>query len=660
MKKAIKAMALFLTAAMISGCNFAGSFVQKGIEPKEIIKDLISEKMSGRLIGTEGNENAAEYIKSKMEQIGLEPYEGSYFMSYKQETADPNEQDTRITVIYKDGKEKELIHGKDFYTNITYKDIDVERKLEFDGNKFSKDIIPVITKENKEKINNNFENLSDIWLVVKNPLSLSMSLPSMQSNFQILIEENIYEELLKDEADKLRIKSSLAKKQSLLNNVVGIIKSDKPANKALVITAHFDHVGKQGDFFFNGALDNATGVSGLLQAADKIKKADSKKDYDIIIAAVNSEELRGKDEHMKGSYVLKEKLQKKYDSLININIDCIGIPLPLDAYKYNEMSKKILNKYIKELEQNNLEYQTETQSSSDHINFSSYYPVVSFVQNDTSENNALKGYSTFHCADKTEESFDYDMIDKITDVVRNLALDADDCFYDTENADKEEMAEKDKKLKFGQAVYQKDMKKGEKIYLITNNACETENYDEFKDCINENPFPEKIGDMSFKNASIRLNVHENSSVMTTEEYNEVLNSLETFIVPPYYEEYILKEKENIILDKPFYMKNGYDVADFEEIDIIYREDKENAYPMNIKVYSKKFEGVINANKTELDSIGYPNIYLLTFDNSQQYVINFETENKKVYIWLIASEEITNAEDIKDSAAKVIEELNLKV
>jgi len=47
------------------------------------IKELSSEKYEGRLMGTEGNERAADYIASQFEEIGLEPVNnGSYFQTF--------------------------------------------------------------------------------------------------------------------------------------------------------------------------------------------------------------------------------------------------------------------------------------------------------------------------------------------------------------------------------------------------------------------------------------------------------------------------------------------------------------------------------------------------------------------------------------------------
>ncbi|MBS0385138.1 MAG: M28 family peptidase, partial [Proteobacteria bacterium] len=54
-------------------------------------------------------------------------------------------------------------------------------------------------------------------------------------------------------------------------NVVGVLPGSRAPNEAVIYTAHWDHLGRctpvNGDNICNGALDNATGVSGLIELA---------------------------------------------------------------------------------------------------------------------------------------------------------------------------------------------------------------------------------------------------------------------------------------------------------------------------------------------------------------------------------------------------------
>ena len=76
-------------------------------------------------------------------------------------------------------------------------------------------------------------------------------------------------------------------------NLVALIKGTAPDGKALVVTAHYDHVGVRGGQIYNGADDNASGVAGLLAVAEAFKAKPPK--HDVLIVALDAEEsgLRG-------------------------------------------------------------------------------------------------------------------------------------------------------------------------------------------------------------------------------------------------------------------------------------------------------------------------------------------------------------------------------
>jgi len=78
-------------------------------------------------------------------------------------------------------------------------------------------------------------------------------------------------------------------------NVCGIKKGK--SDKILSFTGHFDHIGTRGtgtDQIYNGADDNASGVTALVGVADYFKK--KKTDFSMMFIAFNGEE-----KGMKGS-----------------------------------------------------------------------------------------------------------------------------------------------------------------------------------------------------------------------------------------------------------------------------------------------------------------------------------------------------------------------
>ncbi|MGH8163169.1 MAG: M28 family metallopeptidase [Rhodanobacteraceae bacterium] len=65
------------------------------------------------------------------------------------------------------------------------------------------------------------------------------------------------------------------------NNVLGLIKGSKYPDQVIVYSAHWDHFGRdpklKGDQIFNGAIDNGTGISALLEIAGAFAKQKPKR-----------------------------------------------------------------------------------------------------------------------------------------------------------------------------------------------------------------------------------------------------------------------------------------------------------------------------------------------------------------------------------------------
>jgi Zn-dependent M28 family amino/carboxypeptidase len=75
-------------------------------------------------------------------------------------------------------------------------------------------------------------------------------------------------------------------------NVIGILRGSEAPDEAIVYMAHWDHLGKhegEGDTIYNGAVDNATGVAGIIEIAGKFK-ADGQPKRSIAFIAVTLEE----------------------------------------------------------------------------------------------------------------------------------------------------------------------------------------------------------------------------------------------------------------------------------------------------------------------------------------------------------------------------------
>ncbi len=90
----------------------------------------------------------------------------------------------------------------------------------------------------------------------------------------------------------LDLKSTIAQKKS--RNVVGVLPGSKRADEAVLYMAHWDHLGKhegeEGDNIYNGAVDNATGVAGILEIADAMAHQALPPERSVVFLAVTLEE----------------------------------------------------------------------------------------------------------------------------------------------------------------------------------------------------------------------------------------------------------------------------------------------------------------------------------------------------------------------------------
>ncbi len=111
-----------------------------------------------------------------------------------------------------------------------------------------------------------------------------------------------------------------SQQQQKAYNVVGWIPGKSSDQGAVVITAHYDHLGSIGDAKFVGANDNASGVAFLLGLAEQIQ---SRGPYavPVIFIACGGEEA---GLHGSQHYALKDPLYPLEMSSVCLNFDLLG------------------------------------------------------------------------------------------------------------------------------------------------------------------------------------------------------------------------------------------------------------------------------------------------------------------------------------------------
>ena len=115
------------------------------------------------------------------------------------------------------------------------------------------------------------------------------------------------------------------KRQILGENVLGYIEgSDEQLKDELVIvTAHFDHLGKRGDAIYNGADDNGSGTSTVLEITEAFAKA--KEEGNGPRRSVLCMLVSGEEKGLLGSkYYVENPIFALDQTIANINIDMVG------------------------------------------------------------------------------------------------------------------------------------------------------------------------------------------------------------------------------------------------------------------------------------------------------------------------------------------------
>lgn len=107
-------------------------------------------------------------------------------------------------------------------------------------------------------------------------------------------------------------------KQYSGNNVLGLIKGSQYPETYIVISAHYDHEGIKNGQIYNGADDDASGISALFSFAEYFKTHKPK--HSIILAAFDAEELG-----LQGSkYFVNHPIVPLKQIMVNLNLDMIS------------------------------------------------------------------------------------------------------------------------------------------------------------------------------------------------------------------------------------------------------------------------------------------------------------------------------------------------
>lgn len=285
---------LFLVILSLVGCL-------KPNAKEASIEALCNDKTCGRRPGTQGHEIAREHIEKCFKSLSLEPLSKD-FCEEGIERKFYWIEDATITLGWAGGQKEEIIFGKDFMIGGLKKDGDFHY-----SNLSGLSSLPDVHIHFLEKL--------------KGP-PLSTGEVFFKSN-NIFFHDKIKERYSLDDVTTFSLEFQIAEKDLSPQNIVGLIPG-RERNKAVIISAHYDHLGKYHNTVISGAFDNASGVSLMLKLARHFKGVPP---YDIIFAAFDLEEPG-----LFGSRDLLPIIEKRYEKFLNFNMDCVGMKGELPYY----------------------------------------------------------------------------------------------------------------------------------------------------------------------------------------------------------------------------------------------------------------------------------------------------------------------------------------
>jgi hypothetical protein len=229
-----------------------------------------------------------------------------------------------------------------------------------------------------------------------------------------------------DDCDMSFMKKMLGQKKKIKGeNVLGFIEGSDLKDELIIVTAHYDHLGKHDSLIFNGADDDGSGTVAAMEIAEAFmlaKNAGHGPRRSVLVMAVSGEE-----KGLLGSkYYTDHPIYPLESTVANLNIDMIGrigdfhtdpnyvylIGSDMLSTELHNISEAVNEEYVgldldytfnKEDDPNRYYYR------SDHYNFAKNNIPVIFYFNGIHED--------YHKVTDTVEKIDFKKIETITRLV---------------------------------------------------------------------------------------------------------------------------------------------------------------------------------------------------------------------------------------------------
>ena len=286
MKKAAALLCLSIICLYGFGQDVNKLIPQDDVE--RVIKTLAADDMQGRATFTPGIEKAARFIESEYKQIGLEPMAGDD--AYRQ-----NFSMTRVTPV----KSLASINGKLIPEDSLF--IDSQQPALNWTNSADVEIVKLSAGKNFRTEYRGYMQSGKKMLILVDPEFTAFFTRLRDANRKGTISNKTNNTtslvfILGNHDDIKSFDVSYVSKteQLPLFNIVGVLPGKTKPNEYVVFSGHYDHLGilkpVQGDSIANGADDDASGTTAVIELAKYFKKLHNNA-RTLIFVAFTAEEI---------------------------------------------------------------------------------------------------------------------------------------------------------------------------------------------------------------------------------------------------------------------------------------------------------------------------------------------------------------------------------
>jgi hypothetical protein len=402
---------------------------------KENLTIIASDALEGRETGTRGQKMAAAFIAAHFQQLDLiAPVNGSNYQTVELYNSRPGESYIKAGgTTYKNFETIAYAGGMDSNGEVTlpvvfvgkgrpedYEEVSVEGKaaLILVSGETSPRRTAAVAREKGAKMVLVFnpdatesKALLEQYKMFLSNGSLSLKKSSSTNSGMFLVSPEVVEKMINTTIDKLSksvaadakkgtlkkmkpgtftYKTSMDVETKKSENVLGFLEGTDKKDEIVIVTAHYDHIGKrssgEGDLINNGADDDGSGTVSVLQLAKVFAQA--KKDGKGPRRSILFMTVTGEEKGLLGSEYYSENPIFPLDkTVVDLNIDMVGRrdpehkdsapyvyvigadKLSSELHKLSESVNKTYTNLIFDYTYNDENHPTNLYRRSDHWNF---------------------------------------------------------------------------------------------------------------------------------------------------------------------------------------------------------------------------------------------------------------------------------------------------